>query len=99
VRKITPGVTLEVCASPSDGLSANSLRVGYTASKKIGGAVVRNQIFLRFDGEETVAGIRGATLLAGKQHAVVLRTRAPHSRAFAAVEHPELDGGAIGNNS
>jgi Fe-S cluster assembly protein SufD len=33
-----------------------------------GGAVVRNQIFLRFDGEETVAGIRGATLLAGKQH-------------------------------
>ena len=34
-----------------------------------GGAVVRNQIFLRFGGEETVAGIRGATLLAGKQHA------------------------------
>ncbi len=33
-----------------------------------GGAVVRNQIFLRFDGVETVAGIRGATLLAGKQH-------------------------------
>jgi Fe-S cluster assembly protein SufD len=34
-----------------------------------GGAVVRNQIFLRFDGEETVAGIRGATLLQGRQHA------------------------------
>ena len=34
-----------------------------------GGAVVRNQLFLRFDGEETVAGIRGATLLDGKQHA------------------------------
>jgi Fe-S cluster assembly protein SufD len=34
-----------------------------------GGAVVRNQIFLRFDGVETVAGIRGATLLQGKQHA------------------------------
>jgi Fe-S cluster assembly protein SufD len=33
-----------------------------------GGAVVRNQIFLRFDGVETVAGIRGATMLAGKQH-------------------------------
>jgi Fe-S cluster assembly protein SufD len=28
-----------------------------------GGAVVRNQIFLRFDGMETVAGIRGASLL------------------------------------
>jgi Fe-S cluster assembly protein SufD len=35
----------------------------------IGGAVVRNQLFLRFDGEETVAGIRGASLLNGRQHA------------------------------
>jgi Fe-S cluster assembly protein SufD len=35
----------------------------------VGGAVVRNQLFLKFDGEETVAGIRGATLLKGKQHA------------------------------
>jgi Fe-S cluster assembly protein SufD len=37
----------------------------YTA----GGAVVRNQLFLNFDGEGTVAGIRGATLLKGSQHA------------------------------
>ena len=34
-----------------------------------GGAVVRNQLFLNFDGEDTVAGIRGATLLKGHQHA------------------------------
>jgi Fe-S cluster assembly protein SufD len=34
-----------------------------------GGAVVRNQLFLNFDGEGTVAGIRGATLLNGRQHA------------------------------
>ena len=34
-----------------------------------GGAVVRNQLFLKFNGEETVAGIRGATLLKGDQHA------------------------------
>ena len=34
-----------------------------------GGAVVRNQLFLNFDGEDTVAGIRGATLIKGKQHA------------------------------
>jgi Fe-S cluster assembly protein SufD len=33
-----------------------------------GGAVVRNQLFLRFGGEGTVANIRGATLLKGKQH-------------------------------
>ncbi|HEX3503511.1 MAG TPA: Fe-S cluster assembly protein SufD [Xanthobacteraceae bacterium] len=35
----------------------------------IGGSVVRNQLFLRFDGEDTVAGIRGATLIRGRQHA------------------------------
>ena len=34
-----------------------------------GGAVVRNQLFLNFDGEDTVAGIRGATLIKGRQHA------------------------------
>jgi Fe-S cluster assembly protein SufD len=34
-----------------------------------GGAVVRNQLFLRFGGEGTVANIRGATLLKGRQHA------------------------------
>jgi Fe-S cluster assembly protein SufD len=34
-----------------------------------GGAVVRNQLFVRFDGEETIAAIRGANLLKGRQHA------------------------------
>ena len=32
-------------------------------------AVVRNQLFVHFKGERTVAGIRGATLLNGDQHA------------------------------
>jgi Fe-S cluster assembly protein SufD len=34
-----------------------------------GAAVVRNQLFVRFDGEGTIAGIRGASLLKGRQHA------------------------------
>jgi len=34
-----------------------------------GAAVVRNQLFVRFDGEGAVAGIRGASLLRGKEHA------------------------------
>ena len=34
-----------------------------------GGGVVRNQLFVRFDGEGTLAGIRGASLLNGRQHA------------------------------
>ena len=35
----------------------------------IGGAVVRNQLFIRFDGEGTVGAIRGARLLKDRQHA------------------------------
>ena len=40
-----------------------------TFSFTSGGAVVRNQLFLRLDGEGTVAGIRGASLLKDRQHA------------------------------
>jgi len=34
-----------------------------------GGVVVRNQAFVHFGGEGTIAGIRGASLLKGRQHA------------------------------
>jgi Fe-S cluster assembly protein SufD len=34
-----------------------------------GGAVVRNQLFVRFEGKDANAGLRGATLLRGRQHA------------------------------
>ena len=44
VRRTTPGIILEVCPTPSARILADgSLRVGFTASKKIGGAVVRNR--------------------------------------------------------
>jgi Fe-S cluster assembly protein SufD len=33
-----------------------------------GGLLVRNQLFVRFEGEGTIAGIRGACLLKGRQH-------------------------------
>ncbi len=63
-----------------------------------GGAVVRNQLFLKFDGEETVAGIRGATLLKGKQHAdstLVVNHNAPGCQSremFKAVLDDEAHG-------
>ena len=63
-----------------------------------GGAVVRNQLFLKFDGEETVAGIRGATLLKGKQHAdstLVVNHKAPGCQSremFKAVLDDEAHG-------
>ena len=63
-----------------------------------GGAVVRNQMFLKFDGEDTVAGIRGATLLKGKQHAdstLVVNHNAPRCQSremFKAVLDDEAHG-------
>jgi Fe-S cluster assembly protein SufD len=39
-----------------------------TFSFNVGGAVVRNQLFVRFAGDGTVAGIGGASLLRGRQH-------------------------------
>ncbi len=51
-------------------MAAIGARVRFNAfTFTTGAAVVRNQIFLRFDGEDTVAGIRGASLLKGRQHA------------------------------
>ena len=43
VRRITPGLTLEVCPTPEEIARPHRLRAGYTASRKIGGAVQRNR--------------------------------------------------------
>ncbi len=39
VRRVTPGLTLEICENPG----SSAIRVGFTASRKVGGAVVRNR--------------------------------------------------------
>jgi len=43
VRKVMPSVSLEVCPTPPAKAGPQSLRVGFTASRKIGGAVERNR--------------------------------------------------------
>lgn len=40
MRRVTPSLTLEACEGPAD---AKGLRVGFTATRKIGGAVARNR--------------------------------------------------------
>jgi Fe-S cluster assembly protein SufD len=67
---------VKVIGEGADALHVSTLAAAIGAHARfnaftftIGGAVVRNQIFLNFDGEETVAGIRGATLIKGRQHA------------------------------
>ena len=67
---------IRVIGEGSDALHVSTLAAAIGAHARFntfsfisGGAVVRNQLFLRFDGEGTVAGIRGASLLNERQHA------------------------------
>jgi len=67
---------VKIIAEGADALHVSTLAAAIGAHARFnsftftaGGAVVRNQLFLKFDGEGTVAGIRGATLIKGRQHA------------------------------
>jgi Fe-S cluster assembly protein SufD len=66
---------IKITAGPDDLVHVSSLMAAIGAQARfndfafnIGGGVVRNQLFVRFDGEGTLAGLRGASLLKGKQH-------------------------------
>jgi len=43
VRKATAGLTLEACSTPDPAARPGRFRVGFTASRKVGGAVERNR--------------------------------------------------------
>ncbi len=43
VRRVTPSLTLETCPSPISGPVPGPVRVGFTATRKLGGAVHRNR--------------------------------------------------------
>ena len=67
---------VKIIAEGADALHVSTLAAAIGAKARFntftftaGGAVVRNQLFLNFDGEDTIAGIRGAALLKGRQHA------------------------------
>jgi Fe-S cluster assembly protein SufD len=67
---------VKITAAGAGALHVSSLMAAIGARARFneflytsGGAVVRNQLFVRFDGKEANAGIRGATLLRGRQHA------------------------------
>jgi Fe-S cluster assembly protein SufD len=67
---------VKIVAEGADALHVSTLAAAIGAHARFnsftftaGGAVVRNQLFLNFNGEGTVAGVRGATLLNGQQHA------------------------------
>ena len=43
VRRVSSSLTLEICPTPDSMAMAGHIRVGFTASRKIGGAVERNR--------------------------------------------------------
>ena len=43
IRRVEGAITLETCPTPAAKIRPNALRVGFTASKKIGNAVARNR--------------------------------------------------------
>jgi Fe-S cluster assembly protein SufD len=67
---------VKITSGPADLVHISTLMAAVGANARlneftfnIGGGLVRNQLFIRFDGEGTVASLRGASLLKGKQHA------------------------------
>ena len=66
---------IKITSGPSDLVHISSLMAAVGAHARfngfafnIGGGVVRNQTFVRLDGEGSLTGLRGASLLKGKQH-------------------------------
>jgi len=43
IRRVEGAITLETCATPDTETAATKVRIGFTASKKIGNAVARNR--------------------------------------------------------
>lgn len=67
IRRVTPGLTLEICSNPA----ATGPRVGFTASRKIGGAVVRNRAKRRL--RAAAAQILPLCALPGTDYVLVAR--------------------------
>jgi ribonuclease P protein component len=67
IRRVTPGLTLEICANPGSG----AVRIGFTASRKIGNAVARNRAKRRL--RAAAAQILATAGRAGTDYVLVAR--------------------------
>jgi ribonuclease P protein component len=82
IRRVEGAVTLETCLTPDGAAPAGALRVGFTASRKIGNAVARNRAKRRL----RAAASQLLPLLGREGHDYVLVARASTgTRAFDAL--------------
>ena len=79
IRRVTPGLTLEICSNPA----GTAPRVGFTASRKVGGSVVRNRAKRRL--RAAAAEILAPLGLPGTDYVLVAR-RDTVSRPFEALK-------------
>ncbi len=87
IRRSLPGLGLEVCASPNRAQRPGTVRVGFTASRKVGGAVERNRAKRRL----RAAARAILPLYARERHDYVLVARtATLTRSFTALEEDLL---------
>ena len=82
IRRVVGAVTLEICPTPSKDRQSGHPRVGFTASRKIGNAVVRNRAKRRL----RAAAAQLLPLLGRGGHDYVLVARGTTvARTFAAL--------------
>ena len=68
IRRVTPSLTLETCPTPEP---ANAVRVGFTATRKLGGAVERNRAKRRL--RAVAAAVLPLSGRAGNDYVLVAR--------------------------
>jgi ribonuclease P protein component len=81
-RQSRPGLTLEIGATPQKSCCAGMARTGFTASRKVGGAVARNRAKRRL--REAARAILPLYAREGHDYVLVART-ATLTRPFAAL--------------
>lgn len=82
VRRRQQGLTLEVCTTPAALAQPGALRVGFTASRKVGGAVERNRAKRRL--RAAAAAVLPLYGQAGSDYVLVAKTETL-SRPFAGL--------------
>ena len=82
IRRSNGSLTLETCPTPEPALKPDAMRVGFTASKKVGNAVARNRAKRRL--RAAAAALLPLYGVAGHDYVLVART-ATLARPFPAL--------------